>query len=79
MVETMAKNEFDAYREALVMEYETDWPQEYAAWDVKRREAAGKRLHAEPQQAAQLEYVRLHSGFCRKITVTPADVSRLGL
>lgn len=74
----MAKNEFDAYREALVMEYDTVWPDGCADWDDTRRARVASRVHAEPQQAADLEYVRLHSGFCRKITITPADLARLG-
>ena len=35
------------------------------------------RLHAEPARAAEIEYVRLYTGFCRQITVTPADLERL--
>jgi hypothetical protein len=34
-------------------------------------------LHAEPQAAAEMDYVRQHTGFCRQITVTPADIARL--
>ena len=33
--------------------------------------------YAEPDKAGQMEYVRLHAGFCRRITVTPADLERL--
>ena len=67
---------FDPYREALVIETQTVWPVELtvAPADRQRVEAA---LHADPQQAAQLEYVRLHAGFCRQITVAPADLERL--
>jgi hypothetical protein len=68
---------FDPYREALVVETETVWPEEYdhlEAADKRRIEAA---LHADPAACANLEYVRLHTGFCRVIAVTPADVERL--
>ena len=35
------------------------------------------RLHASPQEAAEMDYTRLHTGFCRDITVTAADVERV--
>ncbi len=73
----MAKNEFDAYREALVMETETVWPDQLAALDPTRRQRVEQSLHGQPQQAAQLEYVRTHSGFCRRITVSDADLARI--
>jgi len=65
---------FDPYREALVIETKTIWPAELAsvpAADRSRMEAA---LHADPSRATQLEYVRLHAGFCRQITVSAADL-----
>jgi hypothetical protein len=68
---------FDPYREALVVETVTVWPEELADRDAAERAAVEKRLHAEPQQAAELEYVRLHTGFCRRITVTAEDLERL--
>ena len=34
-------------------------------------------LHAHPEEAAQLEYVRVHTGFARKINVTDADLERV--
>ncbi len=72
-------NEFDPYREALVLEQVTEWPEEYDGWETADKQRLAASLQAEPQQAAQLEYVRIHSGFCRKITVTPADLARLGV
>ena len=69
-------DKFDPYRDALVVETETIWPADSSASPQQRRELE-KRLHAEPDKAAQLEYVRLHAGFCRRITVTPADLERL--
>ncbi len=36
-------------------------------------------MHAEPQAATELSYVRQHTGFCRTITVHEADLERLGV
>ncbi len=69
-------NAFDPYRDALVVETSTVWPDEYEGWDEADRSRLEERLHAEPQQAAQLEYVQLHTGLCRQITVTEEDVAR---
>jgi hypothetical protein len=71
-------NALDPYREALVVEVSTIWPDEFSAFDESRRGGIEQRLHAEPQSAAELDYVRLHTGFCRQITVTAADLERLG-
>jgi hypothetical protein len=70
-------NEFDPYREALVMEAATLWPDDYADWEPSDRHRVELQLHAEPAQASQLEYVRQHTGFLRQITVTSADIERL--
>lgn len=74
---TTMPDKFDPYREALVLEEQTVWPEEYQDWDLPRRRDLEQKLHADPESAANLEYERLHSGFCRVITVTPDDVSRL--
>lgn len=71
-------DKFDPYREALVLETDTVWPEEYDSWDFDRREEIARRLHESPQEATNLEYVRTHTGFCRRITVTEADLQRLG-
>jgi hypothetical protein len=70
-------NEFDPYREALVMEIATVWPEEYDDWEPHERERIERLLHASPAQATQLEYVRMHTGFSRQITVTPEDLERV--
>jgi hypothetical protein len=70
-------NEFDPYREALVVETATVWPEEYDDWEPLDRQKFEERLHAQPAQAAHLEYIRMHTGFQRQITVTPADIQRL--
>lgn len=69
--------EHDRYREALVIETYTIWPPEYDAWAATDRARIEQRLHAEPEQAADLRYERLHSGFARVITVTAEDVARI--
>ena len=70
-------NEFDPYREALVMETATIWPDEYDDWEPAERARIEQRLHSTPAEAAELEYVRQHTGFRRQITVTRADLDRL--
>jgi hypothetical protein len=70
-------NEYDAYREALVMEAITIWPEEYDELDPSLRQRIESALHADPASATELAYVRMHTGFQRQITVTPADVDRL--
>lgn len=70
-------DEFDPYREALVMESATVWPDEYDDWEPAQRERIAEQLHADPAKAAGLEYLRMHTGFRRQITVTPADIERL--
>ena len=69
-------DKFDPYREALVVEVETRWPDEYDDWEPSERARIEELLHKRPQEAAQLEYVRMHTGFCRRITVTPEDIQR---
>lgn len=74
----MAKgNEFDPYREALVVENQTIWSDEFDHLDAATRRRYESQMHANAQQAALLTYERLHSGFCRVITVTPDDMARI--
>ncbi len=68
---------FDPYRDALVVEQKTIWPDELAGLPGEKKSRIEKELHAKASTAAELEYVRLHAGFCRTITVTQADVDRL--
>ena len=72
-------DDFDPYREALVIETVTVWPEQFESWDPIEKRHIETRLHAEPQHVAQLEYIRQHTGFRRQITVTPADLDRLGV
>ena len=68
---------FDPYREALVMETTTLWPPELTDIPPAERVRIEEKLHSDPAKAAQLDYVRTHTGFCRQITVTDADVQRV--
>lgn len=70
-------DKFDPYREALVVETDTVWPEGLAQPSGEERRRVADRLHAEAQHAAELEYVRLPTGFCRRITVTAQDLERL--
>ena len=72
-------NQYDPYREALVIEEQTIWPEQYDHWDQQRKDEIARRLHEAPQEAAQLSYVRQHTGFTRVITVTEEDLQRLGV
>jgi hypothetical protein len=70
-------DKYDPYREALVMETETEWPEEYAEMPPADRARISLALHSKPDQASHLEYVRTHTGFSRRIVVTPEDVVRV--
>lgn len=70
-------DKFDPYREAQVVEIETVWPEELEYLDPVERARIEAQLHADPASCAGLEYMRVHTGFCRKITVTAADVERV--
>lgn len=69
-------NQFDPYREALVVEQHTIWPDDYEDWSAADRARVATLLHAAPAEAADLEYVRQHTGFARVITVTEDDIER---
>ena len=70
-------DKFDPYREALVMETTTIWPEEYVDLEVDDKTRLADALHADAENCAQLEYIRTHTGFCRQITVTEDDVERV--
>jgi hypothetical protein len=69
-------DKFDPYREALVVETETIWPEGSDVPPAEQTRLA-TLLHADPAGAEQLEYVRTHTGFCRRIVVTDADIERV--
>ena len=70
-------DKFDPYREALVIETLTVWPEEYLELDPPTKQQIAEALHADPENATHLTYQRLHTGFCREITVTGEDVDRV--
>jgi hypothetical protein len=70
-------NAFDPYREALVVETNTIWPAEFDDLSVAEKARLEAKLHATAKDAAELDYTRLHTGFCRDITVTADDVARV--
>jgi hypothetical protein len=72
-------NAFDPYRDALVVENHTVWPDEYEDWSRADKARVEALLHASPNEAAELDYVRQHTGFARVITVTPADLERVSV
>jgi hypothetical protein len=67
---------FDPYREALVVETNTVWPADLEPPTAERVTLEAK-LHSQPQACSGLEYIRVHTGFCRQITVSPADLQRV--
>jgi hypothetical protein len=69
---------FDPYREALVMETETIWPEELDDLEPAEKGRIADALHSKPADCAGLEYLRIHTGFTRRITVSSADVERVG-
>jgi hypothetical protein len=75
---TAMADSYNAYRDALVVEESTEWSTEFDALPPAERQRIAEALHAEPQAAQELEYIRTHTGFCRRIIVTPDDVKRLG-
>ena len=70
-------DKFDPYREALVVETQTIWPAELTDLDEVTKRNVERALHTDPESAANLQYTRLHSGFCREITVTEDDINRV--
>ena len=68
-------NKFDVYREALVMEEDTVWPD---GVEVADKAITHRALHDSADQCGAIEYVRTHTGFCRKITATAEDIQRGG-
>ncbi|MCE9629605.1 MAG: hypothetical protein K8S94_02640 [Planctomycetia bacterium] len=72
-------NAFDPYREALVVENHTIWPDAYEDWSAADKARVEALLHASPREAADLDYLRQHTGFARIITVTAEDVDRVSV
>jgi len=70
-------DQFDPYREALIMEIATAWPEEYDELEPEEKTQVETALHADPESCSNLEYIRTHTGFCRQITVTAEDFERV--
>jgi hypothetical protein len=71
-------DKFDPYREALVVETVTVWTDDYDHLNDAEKVEVEAALHADPENCSQLEYVRMHTGFCRSVTVTEDDLERIG-
>lgn len=72
-----AHDHFDRRLESLVMERRTVFGDDLADLSDEDRRWLAETLHAAPQRAAKVGYERQHTGFCRIITATRADVERL--
>jgi hypothetical protein len=68
---------FDPYREQLIVETDTVWPAEFSNLSAADKANIETKLHAAPDKCANISYVRVHTGFCRSITVTQADIDRI--
>ena len=70
-------DQFDPYRESLIVEKNTVWSEVDAELDSQEKTRIADALHADPEQCAHLDYVRVHTGFCRPVTVTEHDLNRI--
>ncbi|MCC9606343.1 hypothetical protein LOC68_18340 [Blastopirellula sp. JC732] len=68
---------FDPYREALIVEERTIWPADCEI-PLADRGRIERLLQGDAASCSHLEYVRVHTGFCRTITVTAEDLDRVG-
>lgn len=71
-------DKYDPYREALIVEENTVWSENFDELEPEIRQRVEVALHANPEAAAHLEYVRMHTGFCRQITATAEEVQQHG-
>ena len=70
-------DQFDPYRESLIVEKNTVWSEVDAELDSQEKTRIADALHSDPEQCAHLDYVRVHTGFCRQVTVTEHDLNRI--
>ncbi len=68
---------FDPYREALVVETATLWTPDMGSISLEKQADIAQQLHADATRCVNLEYIRVPTGFCRRITVTAEDVARV--
>lgn len=67
-------DKYDVRTESLVVEMLTEWPADLGHVPLADRPRIERELHARADRVGQLEYVRTHTGYCRKIVVTSADL-----
>ena len=70
-------NKYDPRLESLVVETKTNWDPEVAELPDEEKRWVASELHRHPDQASKIQYVRVHTGMIRQITVTADDVQRL--
>ncbi len=66
---------FDPYREALVVETSTVWPDD-CNLDERQKKKIAATIHADPEHVSEITYVRMHTGFRREIVVHDDDIAR---
>lgn len=74
---TIVTDSFDQYREALVTEEKTNWSDQFDELEAVEKNRIEAALHADPESCSALEYFRVHTGFCRTVTVTAEDIERV--
>lgn len=70
-------NKFDRRVDSLVVETRTKFASDVVGLSAEDSKWVAAAIHAKPELASQISYERAHTGFCREITVTAADISRL--
>jgi hypothetical protein len=74
---SIVTDSFDQYRESLVTEEKTNWPNQFDELEAVEKSRIEAALHADPENCSELEYFRVHTGFCRTVTVTAKDIERV--
>jgi hypothetical protein len=72
-----AHDHYDRRLESLVTERRTVFGDDLAELPDDDRRWLAEALHASPHKAAKVRYERQHTGFCREVVATKADVERL--
>jgi hypothetical protein len=72
-----AHDHYGRRMESLVMERRTVFGDDLAELSADDRRWLAEALHAAPHKASKVRYERQHTGFCREIVATRADVERL--
>jgi hypothetical protein len=69
-------DKFDPYREALVVETGTIWPED-CDLDERTKSKIAAAVHSDPENVSGIRYVRMHTGFRRDILLTAEDIARV--